>query len=176
MREEMEGVEDREDEQPSATGGCLCGAVRYQLFGPLRDVVNCHCGQCLRTHGNFAAYSKVKRAAFKFVERQGLRWYGSSDRARRGFCRHCGSSLLWERSDGDAISVSAGSIDRPTGLKTTHDIFVSDKGDYYELAPGTDIILHGGLSKEKEGSAAFGAHAGGQALAGMSDRDSGDRE
>ena len=28
-------------------GGCLCGAVRYELVGPLRDVVNCHCSECL---------------------------------------------------------------------------------------------------------------------------------
>ena len=167
MREEMQGLEERDDETPSATGGCLCGAVRYRLFGPLRDVVNCHCGQCLRTHGNFAAYTRVKRAAFEFVERQGLRWFDSSDRARRGFCRQCGASLFWERTGGQTISISAGSLDQPSGLKTVQDIFVSDKGDFYELAPGTEVTMHGGLGEEKE--TALAVAAGGQAPADMSD-------
>ena len=166
MREEMEGLEEKDEETPSATGGCLCGAVRFQLFGPLRDVVNCHCGQCRRTHGNFAAYTRVKRAAFLLVERQGLRWYPSSDRARRGFCRHCGASLFWERTDGEAVSISAGCLDQPSGLKTTQDIFVSDKADFYELAPGTKVTLRGGL---REGQRPPPTAAGGQAPVDMSD-------
>jgi len=40
-----------------ATGGCLCGAVRYEVLGPLRDVVLCHCSHCRRTHGHVAAYA-----------------------------------------------------------------------------------------------------------------------
>ena len=51
-----------EDKPPRATGRCLCGAVHYQIRGPLRPVVNCHCGQCLRTHGNVAAYTSAARA------------------------------------------------------------------------------------------------------------------
>ncbi len=174
MREEMQGLEERDEEKPSATGGCLCGAVRFRLFGPLRDIVNCHCGQCRRSHGNFAAYTRVKRAAFTFDERQGLRWFNSSDRARRGFCRHCGASLFWERTDGQTISIAAGCLDQPSGLKTTQDIFVSDKGDFYELAAGTKVTLHGGLSEEE--NVTSGIAAGGQAPADMSDLRSGTSE
>ena len=36
-----------------AAGGCECGAVRYEVRGPLREVIDCHCGQCRRTHGHF---------------------------------------------------------------------------------------------------------------------------
>ena len=173
MREEVEAIEEKDDEAPSATGGCLCGAVRYRLFGQLRDVVNCHCGQCQRTHGNFAAYTKVRRSSISLDERQGLRWYSSSDQARRGFCNVCGASLFWERLDGDSISVSAGSIDPPSGLKTTRDIFVADKGDYTNLAPGTEVAPQGHSGeKARQGTGDYGGM--GQAVAELSTEDGGE--
>ena len=47
--------------QMPATGGCLWGAARYEVRGPLRDVVICHCSRCLRTHGHVAAYAACAR-------------------------------------------------------------------------------------------------------------------
>ena len=123
-------------ERPSATGGCLCGAVAYELRGPLRPVVNCHCGQCRRTHGHIGAYTNLPRARLSLTETRGLKWYASSDVARRGFCGTCGASLFWDRLESDAISVAAGTLDAPSGLTTAADIFVADKGDYYELPEG----------------------------------------
>ncbi len=123
-------------EKPSATGRCLCGAVAYELRGPLRDVINCHCGQCRRTHGHFAPYTNVSRAQLRFVEDSGLKWFESSNVARRGFCGSCGASLFWERTGSGTISVAAGTVDSPTGLTTRAHIFVDDKGDYYEINDG----------------------------------------
>ncbi len=118
------------------TGGCECRAVRYEMSGPLRDVVNCHCGQCRRTHGHIAAYTNAGIADFEFTETRGLKWYVSSDFARRGFCCECGASLIWQRNDSDKISVAAGTINGETGLKTVAEIFVAEAGDYYQLVPG----------------------------------------
>jgi hypothetical protein len=132
-----------EDKPPRATGRCLCGAVRYQIRGPLRAVVNCHCGQCRRTHGNVAAYTSAARADLVLTEDRGLKWYRSSEIARRGFCRDCGASLFWERLSGDQVAVAAGSIDPPSGLKTIQHIFVADKGDYYEIADGLETLPTG---------------------------------
>ncbi len=132
-----------EDKPPRATGRCLCGAVRYQIRGPLRGVVNCHCGQCRRTHGSVAAYTSAARADLVLTEDRGLKWYRSSDRARRGFCRDCGASLFWEPLGGDRVAVAAGSIDPPSGLETIRHIFVADKGDYYEIADGLETFPAG---------------------------------
>ncbi len=118
---------------PSATGGCLCGAVRYELRGELRGVYNCHCGQCRRSHGHFGAYSSVTHDQISFTERRGLNWYRSSNIARRGFCGECGSSLFWEPADKDHLAIAAGSFDQPSGLTTLGHIFTDDKGDYYTI-------------------------------------------
>ena len=121
--------------QSKATGGCLCGAVRYEVNGPLRQVVNCHCGQCRRTSGHFVAATACQQVDLTLVHEDGLRWYQSSEWARRGFCSECGSSLFWEGATGDGangtISIMAGTLDGETGLETAAEIFVEDAGDYY---------------------------------------------
>lgn len=120
----------------SATGGCLCGAVRYETRGPLRSVVNCHCAQCRRTSGHFVAATAARRENVELIESGGLRWYESSETARRGFCGSCGASLFWESVPGELVSIMAGTLDPPTGLKTAAHIFVEDAGDYYEIDDG----------------------------------------
>jgi hypothetical protein len=115
-----------------ATGGCLCGGVRYEVTGPLRDVVMCHCSRCLRTHGHAAAYSTCARPDLALVREESLRWYEADGRAR-GFCGRCGASLFWSAAGRDTISIAAGTLDRPTGLKTLAHIYTRDLADYYEL-------------------------------------------
>ena len=58
------------------------------------------------------------------AEQRGLRWYQSSSFARRGFCGECGASLFWQRVEGDSISVAAGCLDAPTGLRRQETVFV----------------------------------------------------
>jgi hypothetical protein len=122
---------------PRATGGCLCGALRYEVRGALRDVLLCHCRECRRWHGHVAAFTAAARDDVHLVEDGGLRWFAdapSETRARRGFCARCGASVLWEAPDRETIGIAAGSLDSPTGLSTTGHIYVSEAGDYYELA------------------------------------------
>ena len=115
-----------------AGGGCLCGAVRYAVSGPLRDVVACHCRHCRRTHGHYAAYSTCARGDLVLLEQRGLRWYQDGDPAR-GFCAECGASLSWRAEGRDAISIAAGTLDEPTGLRTVAHIFTRSQGDYYAI-------------------------------------------
>ncbi len=131
------------DATPRATGGCLCGAVRYEVHGPLRAVVNCQCGQCRRSHGHVAAYTSAKRGDLVLTEDRGLKRYRSSDFARRGFCGGCGASLFWEPAGQDRISIAAGGLDAPSGLKTIQHIFVAHKGDYYEIADRLEALPEG---------------------------------
>lgn len=130
----------------AVTGGCLCGAVRYEIHGPLREVIACHCGQCLRQHGNFATYSATGKNQLRLLKDGELAWYASSQKARRGFCRACGSSLFWEPLDRDYIAVSAGSFDGPSPVKLTKHIYVKDKPSYYELTDGLPAFRESSLA------------------------------
>ena len=117
------------------SGRCLCGAVRYDVRGPLSDVHACHCGQCRRQSGHFVVATSARRADVILIEDRGLKWYRSSPKARRGFCGECGSALFWDDGSDD-ISINVGSLDQPTGLKIKDHIFVEDKGDYYDIDDG----------------------------------------
>lgn len=114
-------------------GQCLCGSVSFQLKGNIRPVVACHCGQCRRWHGHHGSYTSVKLSDIEVWGAENIGWYTSSDHARRGFCEQCGSSLFWEPRNEGRISVSAGALNAPTGLRTVRHIFVADLADYYEL-------------------------------------------
>lgn len=116
-----------------ATGGCLCGAVRYAVRGSLRDVVLCHCTMCRRLHGHVGAYTATEKDALEFTCERGLAWRRSSQMAQRGFCRECGSVLFWRADARDTISVTAGSLDDATGLKTALQIHVASAGGYYPI-------------------------------------------
>jgi hypothetical protein len=122
-----------------ATGRCLCGSVRFEVDGPLRDVLLCHCSECRRWHGHVCAATAVQREHLRLVLDRGLRWIdspGSAAHARRGFCGQCGSSLFWDAAERDTISIAAGTLDEPTGLRTVGQIYVADAGDYYEVDAG----------------------------------------
>ncbi|MBJ3762336.1 GFA family protein [Maribius pontilimi] len=112
-------------------GGCLCNQVSFRVRGPMRPVVNCHCQMCRRTSGHHGAATAAPRDSID-IEGE-VRWYKSSESARRGFCPVCGSNLFWD-GGGANLSIFAGTLDKPTGLQTAWHIFVADKGDYYEIA------------------------------------------
>jgi hypothetical protein len=118
------------------SGGCLCGALTYRVNGNMRDVIVCHCGQCQHAHGYAPGYSAARQAELTIEGEGNLTWYRSSEQARRGFCRRCGSSLFWAPEGRDTVSITAGSLHPPTGLKTVLHIMLADKRDYYTIADG----------------------------------------
>jgi hypothetical protein len=119
-------------------GSCECGAVTYELDGPLRPSVACHCTQCRKTTGHYWSATQVPNDRFRVTRDDGLKWFRSSDVARRGFCTGCGASLFWQHDEEDATSVGSGTLDGATGIKTAKHIYVADKGDYYEIEDGPE--------------------------------------
>ncbi len=127
---------DSDRNQQDINGGCLCGDVRYQIHGSRRDIVDCHCENCRRTHGHVAAYTAVNKEDLTLVSQLSLKWYhDSSPDTYRGFCSRCGASLFWDsRSGNNRISISAGSLDTGHGLKTIGHVYVAEAGEYYQIS------------------------------------------
>ena len=129
------------------TGGCLCGTVTYELVGKSEEisgVTACHCEQCRRWSGHHWASVHGPMARFTITAgKNNVEWYKSSDRAKRGFCKTCGSTLFWcgegYPSLVDKIDISAGSLDDGHSMELTRHIFCKFKGDYYEIKDGIPV-------------------------------------
>ena len=117
----------------TSKGSCLCGGVKFKTKGYHRQVSNCHCIQCMKTHGNFAAYTALKDLNIKFLSKRTLKWFKSSKKAQRGFCKKCGASIFFKMNKSDNISISAGIFDKSLKLKTFRNIFTKNKLKYYSL-------------------------------------------
>ncbi len=126
-----------EKNSPRATGGCLCGAVKFEIHGEMLPVINCHCSKCRKFHGTVGAYTSTDRENLIMTQESGLKWYRSTldetPNVYRGFCHECGSSLFWDPREKKNISIAAGALDPPTHLKSTRHVWVGQKGDYYEI-------------------------------------------
>lgn len=109
----------------------------------MRPAIACHCGQCRRSYSNFAAFSAAQRGDLIVEGEEAITWYVSSPGVRRGFCSLCGSALFWDKADNDFVSVSAGSLDQPSGLTTQCHIYTDDKADFYEIGDGLQRLPQG---------------------------------
>ena len=114
-------------------GSCLCGAVAFTIDANLKDPLSCHCKQCRQQSGHYFAAAHAPKDTVKFKRDDGLAWYRASDIASRGYCEVCGSTLFWRADAGDNIAIAMGAFDGPTGLLLGRHVWVSAKGDYYDI-------------------------------------------
>ena len=118
------------------TGSCLCGAVSYEVTGPLRPVIACHCTQCRKQTSSFGHFTAAQDEDLRLTSDRGLKWYRASEKARRGFCGKCGSVMFWKGDGKTYISIAAGSLDGATGLTLEGHIYCDNADDYYEICGG----------------------------------------
>lgn len=122
------------------TGSCLCGGVAYEVAGPMREIVGCHCKQCRKTSGHHVAATNAPAGALTLTADDTLTWFRSSDAAERGFCNRCGGNLFWRRIESDTISIFAGTLDDTSDLPFRRHIFAKDKADYVTLPAGDAVF------------------------------------
>ena len=109
-------------------GGCLCGAVRYQVDGdPIASGI-CRCVTCRRTaSAPQLPFAGFPRAAFSVTRGTPAR-YRSSPHVERGFCGRCGSPLNYSNDQDPAtLDIMTCSLDDPDAVPPTYSVWLSHK-------------------------------------------------
>ena len=119
------------------TGGCLCGAVRFETRGPSFKVLHCHCRSCRKHNGaplvTLAGF-KADQVSFSGDERK---IYESSPGVGRGFCGKCGTPLTWEgdgRDRGPIIEFHISTFDKPDVLVPSVHSFYPERISWMDVA------------------------------------------
>ena len=110
------------------TGGCLCGAFRYEIDGaPLSSSV-CHCRSCrLGSGAPTVGWLVVERARFR-VAAGALQTIRSSPPVERAFCPRCGTPITYVHDDNPGfVELTTATLDRPDAFPPTHEIWLSKK-------------------------------------------------
>lgn len=109
-------------------GGCLCGAVRYEITGAVSNPCFCHCASCRRATGAPSVpWGTCTRDAMR-VTRGRLTEYRSSAQVWRGFCARCGTSLTYRHEARAAeVDVTLATLDDPTRLAPLMHVWVKDR-------------------------------------------------
>lgn len=118
-------------------GGCLCGAVRYEISGAAVHLSICHCESCRRAIGAPAVpWATFALAGFR-VTRGEIAEYRSSPAVTRGFCARCGCSLTY-RHEGraDQIDVTLVTLDAPARFVPLTHVWVGDRLPWESIDDG----------------------------------------
>ena len=113
------------------TGGCLCGAVRFELQDAPAEYGACHCSMCRKFSGGIELGLQVPPDGVTWTGEDNIQTYQSSVWAERGFCKTCGSSLYWRlTAEGPMhglLSLSAGALDSLDGLRFASEVYIDNK-------------------------------------------------
>ena len=110
------------------TGGCLCGAVRYEIDAPIEEVGYCHCTRCQRRSGTAASLSaRAAPGSFRIARgEEHLKAYVPDDGFEKVFCSACGSGLFSRNPDPPhQIGVRMGSFDADPGVRPSYRQYVA---------------------------------------------------
>lgn len=116
-------------------GGCLCGAVRFEISGSFESFFLCHCARCRKGSGSAHAanlFSSTAKLAW-LSGRDNIRAFRLPDtRHERSFCATCGGALPSVQFDGALLVVPAGGLDSPVSIRPSAHICFSSRADWDE--------------------------------------------
>jgi hypothetical protein len=122
------------------TGGCLCGAVRYESEGEPVFSLQCHCRDCQRSSGSaYIAAIRVPASGFRIIQGAPKRYVAKADSGNeitRAFCGDCGSPLYVQvATRPDIVGIRVGSLDDPSSFRPEADIFVKSAQPWDHMDP-----------------------------------------
>ena len=114
--------------EETATGGCLCGAVRYRVSGPPKALSHCHCTSCRRAAGAPSlAWAIFPEANVEMLSGE-VTEFESSPGVTRGFCARCGTSLTYARANRPGLfDVTTASLDDPEAFAPLKEIWTEER-------------------------------------------------
>jgi hypothetical protein len=122
------------------TGGCACGAIRYETTAEPVVMFHCHCRDCQRASGGpFTSFVIVPAEAFRFSQGS-VRFHDSPSyrggKTHRGFCADCGSPILVKTdANRDIVAIRTASLDDPSWFNLQMDVWTSDAHPWDEMNP-----------------------------------------
>ncbi|MEA3278734.1 MAG: GFA family protein [Pseudomonadota bacterium] len=117
-------------------GGCLCGAVRFEISGGIRNIIYCHCSQCRKAQGSASATNGIVAASdFEIVSgADNLTGYESTPGQTKYFCKTCGSPIMSKnKALPDQVRIRLGTIESDILERPQAHIFVSSKANWEEI-------------------------------------------
>lgn len=127
----------------SSSGGCLCGAIRYQVGAPMKNIIACHCANCRKASGAGASHNiLLKTSDLAFTAGTPKRYVDTADSGNalyRFFCAECGSSIYSQRSTmPEMLVLKAGSLDDASGLSIGMHIWTDSALPWMHRDPAVD--------------------------------------
>jgi hypothetical protein len=110
------------------TGGCGCGAVRFEVAEPPVSASYCHCTRCQRRTGTAGSpNARVAPGSFRVTAgEEHVRAWAPADGFEKMFCELCGSALYSRNPrDPSVISVRFGAFDQDPGIRPQWRQFVA---------------------------------------------------
>ena len=122
------------------TGGCLCGAIRYESSGESVFALQCHCRDCQRQSGAaYVAAMRVPSAGFRITRGTPKRYVAKADSGNeivRVFCGDCGTPLYVQvATRPDLVGLRVCTLDDPSGFRAEADIFVKSAQPWDYMNP-----------------------------------------
>jgi hypothetical protein len=123
------------------TGGCSCGAVRYEARGACSNSMVCHCRSCRRAAGApVVAWVTFALSGFRFTEGTPAE-FRSSRPVVRAFCAACGTPLTYRHDDyADTIDITTCSLDQPERFPPTHHSWLDHDVSWVKFADGLPVF------------------------------------
>ncbi len=123
---------------PKLSGGCLCGAVRYEIFGPEQMEFSCHCRECQYVSGGAPSHVIVMRSQDVTITKGEPKEYwtisAKGRRVARLFCGECGVPLFGKNERlAQYLAVKVGSLDDPSGFRPQANIWTRSAQPWHHL-------------------------------------------
>jgi hypothetical protein len=128
---------------PTIRGRCMCGDIRYEITGPMFDVVHCHCESCRRhSSAAFVTFFLVDKAHFRYARGTPV-LYMSSPGVGRTHCGRCGSPISYENAQ--EFALYACTLDDLTLVKPEGHVMVGEMLPWLVLGDDLPCFEKGGI-------------------------------